>query len=132
MFTSAGQDGGGAILAGALLIIDLVMAPGTRSERVRRAHSIYGRCEVIIENDIPAGQKHPQPHPCTGVRLTLKKSSDGEERTTWIDGSEFQMDELTSGDYKLVAYSERFETEAHLERVRPGQALNIQIKLKRE
>jgi hypothetical protein len=122
------HDTGCAIIAGAILLVGAGLDPHGRTNRESYKHSIYGRCEILIENEIPREQKHPIPQPCSQVELTVTTEGK-EERSAWIDGFEFEIPQLNKTSYRLEAYSEQVGTRAFLDGVKPGQWINIQLKL---
>ena len=106
------------------IAIDKTGVPEDKKAKKLKAHSIYGRCEILV-NDGKSGDKT---YPCSEIRLSLRKWT-GEERMTWLQGYDFDIDKLSHGNYKLWIYSDQFDFGNELDKIKPGEALRIQLRL---
>lgn len=122
--TSACSGDGCAVMAGVMLLIGEVGAPSRMGQRESNAHTIFGHCEIVYENEA-----HPTPQPCGNVELTLKSEGVTSTivRTAWVQGFDFEIPSLNGGPFFLAAYSEEFQARALLHNVKTGQSIRIQI-----
>ncbi|MGE3682986.1 MAG: hypothetical protein AB7G93_14775 [Bdellovibrionales bacterium] len=118
-----------AVVAGILLVFATSSTPAAHHTKHLRRNTLFGRCELSIEDESSATK--PEIRPCEQVLLTLRPSGGTSERKAWIDGTNFEIPGLAPVAYDVEVFSEKYQAQARLSEVHLDRFLEVQLKLKR-
>ncbi len=117
---SAGSSGdaGCAVFGAVMLFAHAAFAPGSTFRKDSK-NSIFGSCVIRLIGPVSETKQA-----CQDVAI---ETNDG--RRIWVQGDQFEITGLKSGLYNLEASSETYKAKARLEKVRPGTAVKIELKV---
>jgi hypothetical protein len=119
---------GCAVVGGAMLLFHAATTP-TSTTRRKTAPAIFGRCEVLIQDE--KSKAKPVPQPCSQVLLKIRQNGQ-DIRDAWVDGFDFEIGQLKSGKYDIEAYSEQYDVRAKLKDIKTGTDLKIELRLSKK